>query len=357
MDVPVRPPDVNRSDVTFTVQDREIFYGLLAIRNVGEAPARAIVEEREANGAFKDIYDFCERIDSKQINRRTVESLARAGAFESTGWSRAQVCAALDSALGEAQASQREKAAGQASLFDLLGEDDASVARHKPDVPEWSEHDLLQAEKEMLGLYVSRHPLKKWESVLRHYATPDLTDLPRDEGRTVAVGGLLSQVKHHVTAKGKKMAFVTVDTIEGPVEATVFSDVFERCETLLQRDAIVILPAHINLRNGEPGLIADDVIPIEEAQARLTKAVHIRMNTIGLDEARVDELAQVLGKHSGPCDVYLHCAMPDAREVTVHATAACMVSPTGELVRQIEQLFGEDALWFSGENGLPKHRI
>ena len=356
MDVAVRAPDINRSDVNFAVQDGAILYGLFAIKNVGEAPARAIVEEQKTNGPYKDVYDFCERIDSKAINRRVVESLNKVGAFECTGWSRAQVAAALDNAIAAAQSVQQARASGQSSLFELLGDEDASIARHRPDVPDWSEHELLQAEKEMLGLYISRHPLKKWESTLRRYATSGLTELRREDGWAAVLGGLLSQVKHHITSKGKKMAFVTVDTLEGQIEATIFSDVFERCAPLLTQDAVVLLPAHVNLRNGEPGLIADDVIPIEQAKERLTKAVHIRMTTIGLETSRVDRLASVLGQHTGACDVYLHCRMPDESEITVHATSACMVAPTDELVRQIEELFGEDALWFSGENGLPRHR-
>ncbi len=115
------------------------------------------------------------------------------------------------------------------------------------------------------------------------------------------------------------------------------------------------MPAHINYRNGEAGLIVDSVVPIEQAADLLTKAVHIRMNTLGLERERVEELASVLGGHPGNCDVYLHCATPGAQEVTVHATAACTVAPSTQLVAQVEELFGEDALWFSAGNGYPRH--
>jgi DNA polymerase-3 subunit alpha len=358
MDTAVLPPDVNRSSVNFTVDGNTILFGLFAVKNVGEMPAKAIVAERLAKGPYKDIFDFCARLDAKTLNRRVVESLNKAGAFECTGWTRAQVEASIDAALGGAVAAQREREAGQSSLFDLLGDDAAAANGHtKPAVSEWTEHVTLQAEKEMLGLFVSRHPLQQWGDVLRHYTTTGLTDLAdRTEDEPVTIGGLLSQVKHHITAKGKKMAFVTVDTLEGPVEATVFSDIFERCESLLTADAVLVMPAHVNYRKEAPGLIVDDIIPVDQARKRLTKAVHIRMSTLGLETARVDRLAEVLGKHPGGCDVYLHCTLPDAREVTVHATSACMVEPSSGLVNEVEELFGEQSLWFAATNGLPRHR-
>ncbi len=358
MDLAVSPPDVNRSSVHFTVDGNRILFGLFAVKNVGVLPAKAIVAERMANGPFEDIFDFCARLDAKTLNRRVVESLNKAGGFECTGWTRAQVEASIDAALSGAIAAQREREAGQFSLFDLLGDDAAAANGHaKPRVTGWTEHATLLAEKEMLGMYVSNHPLQRWGDVLRHYTTPGLSDLAgRKEGEEVTIGGLLSQVKHHLTAKGKKMAFVTMDTPDGPVEATVFSDIFERCESMMTADAVLVMPAHVNYRKQVAGLIVDDVIPIDDATKRLTKAVHIRMSTLGLESTRVDRLAEVLGKYPGECDVYLHCTLPDAREVTVHATSACMVEPSSGLVKEIEDLFGERALWFSASNGLPRHR-
>src|SRR5690606_13770922 len=133
------------------------------IKNVGEVPARAIVDERETNGAFKDIYDFCARMSGKQVNRRLIESLNRAGAFGSTGWNRRQVEATIEGALSEGQISQRDRDAGQTSLFEVLEDDVSEQTMHqKPDMDEWPESELLAFEKEMLGLYVSSHPLAKF---------------------------------------------------------------------------------------------------------------------------------------------------------------------------------------------------
>lgn len=357
MEIKVFPPDINESRLQFTAQNGKINFGLAAIKNVGEGPTEAIVAERDANGPFEDIFDFCVRLDSGVVNRRLVESLNRAGAFASTKWSRAQVEAALDAAFSEAQVTQRERASGQTSLFDLLDEaDKAELMRSKPDVPEWPEHELLQFEKDMLGLYVSSHPLEKYTTLLKHFSMRGETNLSEiKEGQTVMVGGLLTEVKHHMTAKGKEMAFVTIETLEGPVEVTVFSDVFEGHADLLAVDMVVILPSHVNYRKGEPGLIADGIVPIDQAETKLAKAVHIRVSTLGLDDGLLSKLALLLDDNPGRCDVYLHCAMPDQREVTVHATRSCKVAPSTELATQIEELLGESCLWFSAASGLPQH--
>ena len=225
MGIEVLPPDVNHSVTGFTVEGSNIRFGMGAIKNVGGNAVEGIVAEREANGLFSDLFDFCARVDTRLINRRVVESLNRAGAFASTGWNRRQVETSLDDALSEGQISQRERESGQTSLFELMDETEAANALHqKPDVPEWPENELLAFEKEMLGLYVSSHPLAKYAQTLDRFCTISVAEIPdlRD-GQEVVIGGLISHVKHHVTQRGKKMAFVTMETLETACEITVFS--------------------------------------------------------------------------------------------------------------------------------------
>ncbi len=352
--VPVLPPDVSKSYTWFSVEGEGIRFGMGAVKNVGEGPTEAIVNEREANGPFKDIFDFCSRLDSKFINRRLIESLNRAGAFTSTGWNRRQVEAVLDAAISEGQISQRERESGQTSLFDLLGggDDDASAApvmHQKPDLDEWPENELLAFEKEMMGLYVSSHPLAKHASLLERYSTIRVADIENlRDGQEVVIGGLIGTVKHHITSKGSKMAFITVETLEGPCEVTVFSDLFEQRAGLLVQDMAVMVPARVNFRNNTPGLIATDVMPIEEAEKNLTREVHIRVQTLGLDEDLLQRLAELLGDKPGRCDVFLHCITPERTEVTVQATQVCRVSATPALRSAVEGLLGEDTVWYSG---------
>ena len=356
--IEVLPPDVNKSYAWFSVEGDAIRFGMAAIKNVGENPVKAIVEEREKNGPFRDIFDFCNRMDTRNINRRVIESLNKAGAFVNTGWNRRQVEEVIDAALSEGQISNRERQAGQTSLLDLFAEEGSADSFHeKPDVEEWPENEILAFEKEMLGLYVSSHPLAKHADTLERFSSLSLVNLPdAREGQDVVVGGLISHVKHHVTAKsGKKMAFLTIETLEGPCEITVFNDVFEHRAGLLVPDMIVMAPSRVNYRNGEPGLIATDILPIEDVESQLTKAVHIRLNTIGLEEQLLQKLAEALGAEPGKCDVYIHCISPELGEVTIHATDACRVAPTDQLREKVEELIGPDTLWFSAGNGFPKH--
>ncbi len=359
MGIEVLPPDVNESDYTFTVTGNgHIRFALAAIKNVGEAPAKAIVHERKESGPYADLFDFCRRLDSRQINRRLIESLNKAGAFVDTGWGRSQVEAALDSALSEGQISQRERAAGQFSLLDLMADapGEAPAMQSKPDIPEWTEPEILAHEKEMLGLYVSSHPLAKHGPTLERYVTLRLDEWDElREGQEVVAGGLIRQVKSFITKSGRKMAFLTLETLEGSVEITVFADVCEQRADLLLNDTIVLIPSRVSYRNDAPGLLANDVLAIEEAETRLTRAVHVRVVPNGHDAERLEQLAEALGGHAGDCDVYLHCDTPGGLSVTIHAVDACRVQPSAPLKEAIENVVGLGNCWYSGGNGLPAH--
>jgi DNA polymerase-3 subunit alpha len=304
------------------------------------------------------VFDLFARIDMRSVNRRVVESLNRAGAFASTGWNRRQVESVLDDALSEGQISQRERDAGQTSLLDLMGSGDDGASYHAiPDLPEWPEHELLAYEKEMLGLYVSSHPLARHALTLQRFSSVRLVDLPdlRD-GQEIVIGGLVSSVKQYITQRGnKKMAFVSLDTLEGPLEVTVFADLYEQKGNLLLPDAILMVPSRMGFRNGEPSLVANDLVPIEEAENQLTRAVHVRVSAVELDESVLEQLASLLGERPGKCDVYVHFITPEQDDITVHATNACRVEATPSLREEVEQLLGADSFWFSGGNGLPRH--
>jgi DNA polymerase III subunit alpha len=357
MGIDVLPPDINASFLGFTVEGDAVRFGLGAIKNVGEGPVEAIVKEREAHGAFVDLFDFCSRMDSRQVNRRVIESLNKAGAFASTGWNRRQVEELIDEAMSEGHIAQQDRDSGQTSLFDLLPTEEPSQTLHqKPDVPEWPENQVLSFEKEMLGLYVSSHPLAKHAQTLDRFSSVSIDRFGElHEGQEVIVGGMVAIIKHHVTQRGSRMAFITLETLEGPVEITVFPDLYDQKARLLDQDAALMVPCRVNFRNNEVSLIASDLLTMEEAESKLTRAVHIRLTTLGLEDALVDELAQVLGGSPGKCDVYLHCVTPDNDEVTVHATSACRVAPSEDLRQRVEALLGPQSMWYSGGNGLPRH--
>jgi len=363
--VPVLPPDINASETYFSVEDAPdgtklgaIRYGLSAIKNVGVEATRVIVAEREANGPYADVFDLCARVDTRSASKKLLESLNKAGGFASTGWNRRQVDAVLDDAIAQGQSLQRDKESGQSSLFDMEGmEDIAAPAAQKPDLVEWPEFEVLQYEKEMMGLYVSTHPLSNHEESIRRFCSTGLSALSEgDDGAEKVVGGIIAQAKTHVTGKGDKMAFLTIETLEGPVELTVFPSTFEQKSGLLQQDMILIAKARVSVRKGEPGLVAEDVYPIEEAERHFARAVHVRLSQANTTREVLEKLAEILGQSKGFCDVYLHCNGDGNPESIVHASSACMTKPGRNLRYAVEDLLGEDSIWFDNGEGLPTHR-
>ncbi len=358
MGIDVSPPDINQSFRDFTVVGDAICFGLGAIKNVGDAPTHAIVLERENNGPYQDIYDFCARLDSRIVNRRLIESLNKAGAFRSTEWFRSQVEAVLDQAISEGQCAQRDRLSGQTSLFDMSGMEEAvETLRQKPEMPEWEENDLLQFEKEILGLYASSHPLTRYIEILDAFCTvrpSELSELP--DGKEVNIGGLIGTIKTHITGQGKKMAFVTLETLEGNCELTIFSDLFEQVSEWLQPETIVMIQARISYRNSEAGLLAAQIFPIEDAERHLTRAVHIRVFTDDINDKQLHTLAEKLSARPGVCDLYIHCLSKDSPdEVIVHATEACRIMYHPKVRDTVDEILGEHTLWFSAGMGLPSH--
>lgn len=358
MGIDVLPPDANHSCVQFMVEGPSIRFALTAIKNVGDAPAAALVAERDENGPFTDIFDICARLDTKSVNRRLLESLNRCGGMASTGWNRRQVEQVLDDALAEGQSAARDRASGQFSLFDMEGmEDSVAEMRQKPELIEWPDIELLQMEKEMLGLYISSHPLAPHADALKRFVTATSDNLREfKDGEEAIVGGLLTQVKIHITSKNAKMAFISLESLTDSLEVTVFADLYEKASGLLTADSAVFFICRVNYRNGEPGLVASDVMPADEAESRLARAVHVRMDTAGLSDSFASEIAGRIGDRRGECDVYLHCMLSTGEEVVIHATEASSTAATPGLKRSLVELVGEGNVWFTAGREYPSHR-
>lgn len=358
MGIHVLPPDVNHSWNHFAVDGKSIRFGMGAIKNVGEGPTAAITEERTKNGPFASLFEFCQRLDTRMVNRRCIESLNKAGAFTGMDWNRRQVEAVLDQALGEGQSAQRDRDAGQFSLFDMDGMEDTMATMHqKPDLPEYPDHEVLQMEKELLGLYISSHPLDPYADILKRFCSPNLGMLREyKDGETVNAGGVISTLRIHVTKTNKRMAFVNLETLQGPVEVTVFSDVFEQKAGIITQDMIVMMPSKVGYRNDEPGLLANDVFALEDSEKHLSRAVHVRIPQEHMVPEQLDRLAELLGNSRGNCDVYLHCRTAEGRDVTIHPHEACLVPATRPFLRAVEAIVGHDNAWLSGGMGLPTHR-
>ncbi|HHY39569.1 MAG TPA: DNA polymerase III subunit alpha, partial [Clostridia bacterium] len=288
MGIEVLPPDVNSSRAEFTVVTDEkgaqsIRFGLLAVKNVGKGTIDAIVKEREAHGRFKSLRDFCERVSADALNKRVLESLIKCGAFDSLGKKRAQLLAVLDRTLEVAQQVQRTRSEGQISFFDLgsfgmvsgnsprsfqdtaLGFD--AVGDELPDVKEFSARELLAMEKELLGLYVSGHPLAEYEQAITELTDTAIRDLPGyKDGSSVMIAGVITGGKRINTKAGEPMAFVTIEDLTGSVEVVVFPKVFQKRKDLIETDKVVAAKGTVSVEEeGEAKILAEDLLTLEEA--------------------------------------------------------------------------------------------
>jgi len=311
MGLSVLPPDVNASRADFAVTgEREIRFGLTAVKGVGENAVGAILDARAEGGAFTSIWDFCRRVDQAQVNKRALESLVRAGAFDSTGGTRLGILEALPAAMGAASRARSDAAAGQESLFGGLAPDTVSAPVDlDPPVPaeEFSREDLLAAEKEALGLYVSSHPLQDCRNQLARAVTCSLGRLDEHpDGAVVTVGGIIGAIKAITTRRGEPMMFVRLDDLEGSVEVVVVPAVLTEAREQLVADGIVLIQGRIDQKGeGETKIVARTVesfaVDPDREEHRLTLRVHASQ----IGPGHIPRLRQLLVDHGGEAPVVM----------------------------------------------------
>lgn len=341
MGINVLPPDVNQSDRQFTVSEGGIRFGLAAVKNVGEAAIESILSVRLRHGPFGSLADFCRQVDLRKVNRRVIEGLVKCGAFDSLGARRSQLMEALDGVMEGAQAIQRDRAQGQTNLFGAIDSDDGPAL---PDTPEWPESRLLALEKESLGFYITGHPLASFSGDLERL-TVHSTDLASvTDGKEVRVGGLVSAIKHHRNKKGEAMAFVTVEDLYGFIEVVVFPKVYQAAAPLLQKEEPLVVRGRADVSESSVKVIADEMLPLEEARESLIRGVHLKVRTPGMTREFLENLDRLLKEHRGGCPVTFHVTIPDHSETVLVAGNGHRVKPTRRLVRELEQLFGGDGV-------------
>jgi len=265
MKIEILPPDVNESFRDFTIVGKSIRFGLSAVRNVGEGAIEGIIREREQNGPFKSIYDFCRRVDMSILNKRTIESLIKGGAFDSCKVSRRQLLLTYDKAVEMGIRSQKDKAAGQFTIFDVGDGGDSGAPGQVEDpkderVPEFEKHELLAYEKEMLGLYVSDHPLMGLEEVLINQTEFSTVELKEQKDGTIGwIGGIITKITKINTKKGDIMLFLNMEDLDGSVEVVVFPGTVEKYKDLLVEDKVVVIKGKLDVKEDEVKVLAQEV--------------------------------------------------------------------------------------------------
>ncbi|MDD5634339.1 MAG: DNA polymerase III subunit alpha, partial [Candidatus Omnitrophica bacterium] len=350
MNIDILPPDVNESFKDFTVVGKDIRFGLSAVKNVGDAAAENIIDTRQKSGKFQSIYDFAQKVDLRSVNRKVFESLIKCGAFDLTNIFRSQAMAMLDKVLNMAAKTNRDRNIGQFSFFDD-NESDTSFKndfKDVPEIPEWPEHELLTNEKEMLGFYITKHPLTRYEKLLSAYSSckiSELSNLP--DGQEVLIGGIVNKAKITVTRKkAEKMAIVTLEDLDNFIEVLVFPKAYRQTPELIKEDNMLYIRGRLNLREEEPKIIAEEIIPLEQVKEKFTKSVVIKMSTAGLEQTMMQRVRNTLGKHKGKTPVYVELASPGGRKIRLAIDKELYVSPCDELVGDIEAVVGTGNIKF-----------
>ena len=340
------PPSLNASDRDFTVEDQQLRFGLAGVKNVGDNAIRAIIDARK-KGPFSSYTNFLERINPSKVNKKVIESLIQAGAFDSLGIARARLLNGLETALERAQTTMKMQAARQLDMFGGLGmdhqEDDNAWL---PAGPEWDELEKLAREKDALGIFLSGHPLEKYRHqmhILADLGIPDLAEC--SENGVVTIGGLAVAVKETMTKKGDRMAFVTLEDQGGSVEVVVFSDLFQRTAELLQTPGLpLLIRGTVNQEEKGPKLIAQDIRSLQVEGEKIPAALHLQLHADGLDQDLLTRLHDVVQRHRGPIPVFLHFLSPPAPEAILALPPHLHLKPSEALKDEINQLFNYTAL-------------
>ncbi len=349
LNVNVLPPCVNQSSSAFTVVEEGIRFGLSGVKNVGAGAIESILEARgdEPRG-FRSLFDFAGRIDGRKVNRRVVESLVKCGGFDSMHANRAAVWAALDPALESGAAAQRDRAIGQESLFGFAG-GEVVAEPALPEAPEWTDRQRLASEREVLGFYVTGHPLAAAESRLRRFADIRSDAVEGREGREVRAGGLLTSMRETRTRRGALMAFGTLEDLEGTFDLVIFAETYAQFSGMLkaamadaeQAGPVPLLVSGSLESGGEvPKILVREVIELDRAEERLSTQLRVRVVAGEVTRDRLMALRSLLERKPGACSVAVHVVIPGESETVLGLPHLAGVRPDSNLCQEVDELFG-----------------
>jgi len=341
--IQVLPPDINESDKTFTVTGSKIRFGLAAVKNVGENAIESIIEARN-NGKFSSLFEFCERVDLKKVNKRVIESLIKCGAFDSTGAYRSRMMASLEDCVDYGQRLQKEKADPQIGLFDLQTDSHAINLPSMSEIDEWDEKALLAFEKESLGFYITGHPLSEYEDILEKFTNTNSSTLKeQNDGDDVRIGGMIRNTKIIKTKKGDLMAFVTLEDLHGSVEIIVFSALYATVYDLLTEDSAILVRGHLQKDENSVKILADTVIPMDKAEERWSTSIHFNLDITRTDKALFEKLKDIFNRYPGSCRGYVHLLNPEKTETIIALSDATKLKAGSSFIREVNRLLGYNA--------------
>jgi DNA polymerase-3 subunit alpha len=358
---PVQPPNINEDFADFTVVDGRVLFGLVAIKGIGRGVANEIVRVREEKGAFKDIFDMCERLDMSIVQQAPLEKLVQAGALDCFGARRAQLMHVVPQAIQAAKSLQQDQKVGQMNLFaafdggDSNGDTETAGTIVLPNVPEWPALEKLKYEKEVLDFYISSHPLAQYEELLRLFSSYTTKDLIHVEAsREIQIGGMLTQVRFQNTKKARngntRYARFKLEDFSGSVECVMWPDDYSRHKELVIEDKICFITGTLERNREEPGLVVSRIMEPEDVQRLRTTGVVISLGLERHQEMHIDAIARILKRAPGPVPVYLNITDPAGRRTMLKTGGEFTVNPTTLPKAELETLLGDRSVVFSRHN-------
>ena len=348
MGINVLPPDINESMIHFHSIGGNIRFGLLAVRNVGEGAISSVVEYRKKHGRFRDIFHFCEEVDSRSLNKRALESLVKSGALDSLGWKRSQYMSMLDAAIEQGQKQRRDRESGQKDLFANFGAGSsvALPAPEPPNLPEWPLEYLLANEKETIGFYISGHPMEKFAREVAHFCKRSIAEIVVDGKNTECkVAGTVTDIRERRTKKGERMAIFTLEDVGGSIETVVFPGVFQKCESCITTDQPIMVSGRFEFE-GERSckIIASVIEPLYGIMERHASALRISARTEALSADTAGSLNKLFEGNRGETGIEIELYHPENIRVNIQSSDVVKVKSSLELIAQIENICGRGSV-------------
>jgi DNA polymerase III subunit alpha len=381
MGIEVLPPDVNESQVHFAPAQRgagvssarsghpepaeggqdahpalAIRFGLAAIKGVGEIAVEAILKARREGERFHSLANLCERVDGRSVNRKVLEALIKCGACDCLGQTRATLFAHLERTLARAASVVADRQRGQASLFGALEERSTQQPEAEASLPEWPEHELLAHEKELLGFYVTGHPLTPYVPILEKYALANTATLAQLPPRSLTrLGGLIAAVQSGVSKKSNKpYSLVTLEDLEGSVQVLCLNENYDKYRELLAPGQAILVVGEVNLGDDRPKIFPQEIMPLEDAPLRYTKQVHLRLHTAHVKPEHLTAVHELILAHPGKCPLFLCFVRPTGEVIFIEAHDKFFVAPSRELQQAVDDRFGEETYYAKVDTSLPE---
>jgi DNA polymerase-3 subunit alpha len=346
MGIRVLPPDINKSEFRFTVEGRDIRFGLAAVKGIGQAAVEELVAARKKAGGFKSPFDLFLEHDTKVLNRKAVESLIKAGAFDSLGWKRSQCYHMLDRMIDFGHEVQKAQATRQTSLFGSGGAEPPPIPQEVRDMREWDESHVLSYEMDALGLYITGHPLAQHKDRVRKLVSHLLSELDdeRDFDKEVRLAGIIGSLKQLKTKKDERMATFVLEDLTGKIEVVAFPECYSKHGTYLREGQLVWIKGKYMGEEDNRRISLSQAMPLTEAFEKQAKRVVVRIFLPGLEESTLSELKAIMDSHEGKCPVYFELETPHSYRLVAQSAEVQRVIPSEDLLKKVEALLGEKSV-------------